>query len=306
MRPRPPVRSLRSRLIRQALTAIVFAISWAAAPSSATSSTFDTSNEGWVVVSYPFRSHVAVPATTTLPFDGASGNPPGSVRVEDVFGETGISAPAAFLGDQSASYGGTLTYDIYLRLTDAVTYPAVVLNGGTMSLYYDAPSPVLDAWEHRVVPLSETGWRVSISGVPATQTELQAVLQNLVGLYIYTEWHTGADDTNVDNVNMSGAVTAVTQQPPATVIAMRASPNPFQRSTSISFVAPRAGSGDAQIFTVAGRVVRRLAIPTGGSGEQTIVWDGMDHNGAPVPSGIYYCLVGSASDHAVIRLTLLR
>jgi hypothetical protein len=28
------------------------------------------------------------------------------------------------------------------------------------------------------------------------------VLSNLVGLYIYTEWHTGADDTNVDNVRM--------------------------------------------------------------------------------------------------------
>jgi Laminin B (Domain IV)/FlgD Ig-like domain len=306
MRPRPPFRSLRSRITRQALTAVVFAISWAAAPASATNSTFDTSNEGWAIVSYPFQSHVAEPGTAPLPFDGSFGHPPGSVRVGDVFGETGVSAPAAFLGDKSASYGDTLTYDIFLRFTDHVAYPAVVLNGGTMSLYYDALSPALNTWEHQVVPLSETGWRVSDSGLLATQGQFQAVLQNLVGLYIYTEWNTGDDDTNVDNVNMGGAVTAVTQQPPATVIAMKASPNPFKRSTSISFMAPRAGSGDLKVLTVAGQVVRRLTLPAGGSGKQTIVWDGMDHNGAPVPSGIYYCLVGSASDRAVLRLALLR
>lgn len=306
MRPRPPFRSLRSRIIRQTLTAFVFAISWAAAAAGATISTFDTSNEGWVIVSYPFHSHVAVPGTAPLPFDGSLGLPPGSVHVGDVFGETGISAPAAFLGDKSAYYGDTLTYDIFLRFSDGVSYPAVVLNGGTMSLFYEALPPTLEAWEHRVVPLSENGWYVSDSGLSATQGQFQAVLQNLVGLYLYTEWNTGTDDTNVDNVNMGGGVTAVTPQPRATVIAMKASPNPFKKSTSISFIAPRAGSGDLKILTVAGQVVRRLTLPAGGSGEQTVVWDGMDHNGAPVPSGIYYCVVGTGSDRVVLRLALLR
>lgn len=306
MRPRPHFRATRSRITRQALTACVFAISWAVAPASATNSMFDTSNEGWVIVSYPFRSHVAVPGTAPLPFDGSFGHPAGSVHVGDVFGETGISAPAAFLGDKSASYGDTLTYDIFLRFSDGVSYPAVVLNGGTMSLFYEALPPALETWEHRVVPLSEGGWHVSDSGLSATQGQFQAVLQNLVGLYVYTEWNTGTDDTNVDNVNMSGGVSAVTQHPPGTVIAMKAAPNPFKRSTSISFMAPRAGSGDLKILTVTGQVVRRLTPPAGGSGVQTIVWDGMDHNGAPVPSGIYYCLVGSAGDRAVLRLALLR
>jgi hypothetical protein len=172
-------------------------------PPSGLTNMFDLTSENWLIVSYPFRSNVQSPQTSSLSFDGSFGNPLGSVRVGDVYAETGIAAPVQYLGDKSASYGGILAYDIYIRYTDNTTYPAVVLNGGTMSLYYDAPSPPLNAWQHRTVPLSEAGWKVSSSGAPATETVFRAVLSNLVGLYIYTEWNTGADDTNVDNISMT-------------------------------------------------------------------------------------------------------
>ncbi len=173
------------------------------APPSAISSTFDVDNGGWSIVAYPFESHSPNPATSLLPFDGAFGNPPGSVRVGDVYGETGIAAPTSYLGNKSDFYGGSLHYEIFLRYTDDVTYPAVVLNGGTMSLYYETPSPLLNAWQPRNIPLSEAGWKVSGSYTDATETQFRAVLSNLVGLYIYTEWHTGPDDTSVDNVILS-------------------------------------------------------------------------------------------------------
>ena len=172
-------------------------------PPASLTSTFDLTEENWLTVIYPFHSHSANPETKALPFDGTFGNPPGSVRIGDVYSETGISAPAGFLGNKLSFYGGSLMYDIYIRYTDGVAYPAVVLNGGTMSLYYDAPSPPLNAWQHRTVPLSEAGWKVSGTGATATETVFRAVLSNLVGLYIYTEWNTGADDTNVDNISMT-------------------------------------------------------------------------------------------------------
>ena len=167
-------------------------------------STFDADTEDWVVVDYPFGDHVAAPGTAAVPFDGAFGNPAGSVRIADVFRATGVSAPAQYLGDKSACYGDTLTYDIYLRYTDDVTCSAVVLNGGSMSLYYDAPSPPANEWATRVVPLAESGWRVSGSTAPASQAQFQQVLGSLAGLYICTEWNTGPDDTNVDNVILAG------------------------------------------------------------------------------------------------------
>jgi hypothetical protein len=178
------------------------AASVANVPLAEVTTTFDLTSEGWQSVSYPFRSHVPNPPTSSLPFDGAFGNPPGSVRVGDVYPETAIAAPAPYIGDRLSFYGGSLAYDIYLRYTDNVTYPAVVLNGGTNSLYYDAPSPPVNAWRRVTVPLSETGWKVSGTGATATATVFKAVLSNLVGLYIYTEWHSGADDTNVDNATM--------------------------------------------------------------------------------------------------------
>jgi hypothetical protein len=164
---------------------------------------FDSSVEDWRVVSYPFRSHNPNPATTTATFDPGNGLPAGSLRIGDIYGETGVAAPIQYLGDKSACYGGTLSYDIYLRYTDGATYPAVVLNAGTMSLYYDTPSPPVNTWSGRSILLVETGWRVSGSQQPATAADFAFVLANLKGLYIYTEWHTGADDTNVDNVRLA-------------------------------------------------------------------------------------------------------
>jgi hypothetical protein len=173
------------------------------APPADLTNAFNLTSENWLIVSYPFRSHVQSPPTTSLSFDDSFGNPLGSVRVGDVYGETGIAAPGQYLGDKLAFYGGIFAYDIYVRYTDNTTYPAVVLNGGTTSLYYDAPSPPLDAWQRRTVLLSENGWKVSSTGAPATESIFKAVLSNLVGLYIYTEWRTGPDDTNVDNITMS-------------------------------------------------------------------------------------------------------
>ncbi len=268
--------------------------------------TFDATNEGWVIVSYPFRSHVPTPATVSLPFDVSFGNPAGSVRVGDVYAETGIAAPATYLGDRSAAYGGSLTYDIFLRFTDGVTYPAAVLNGGTMSVYYDAPSPTLNTWEHRAIPLTESGWRVSNTQVAATQTQFQSVLQNLVGLYIYTEWHTGEDDTNVDNVTFPSGITSVTPGPLVPSATVTAFPNPFTRSTRIAFTAAHTGRVDVQIFDVHGHVVRGFVVSVSDAREQTVAWDGRDRTGAPAAPGIYYCRVSGASGDAVARLALLR
>lgn len=173
------------------------------APPTVIGSSFNLDSQNWSIVLYPFRSHAQNPATSALSHDGIFGNPPGSVRVGDIYSETGISAPAQYLGGKLAFYGGSFSYDIYLRFSDNVPYPAVVLNGGSISLYYDAPSPPLNAWQGRTVPLSEAGWKVAGTGDAATEAVFKTVLGNLVGIYIYTEWNTGDDDTNVDNVQMS-------------------------------------------------------------------------------------------------------
>ena len=265
---------------------------------------FDISNEAWQVVAYPFRSHVATPAVAALPFDGVFGNPLGSVRVGDVQPETGITAPADHLGNQGSIYGDTLRYDILIRYSDHVTYPAVVLNGGTKSLYYDTPSPVVGVWESRAVPLSEAGWKVSGTFAVATQTDFMDVLSNLVGIYIYTEWHTGPDDTNVDNISLPiGRPTGVGDgTPSARGILMRpAFPNPSSGPVDIALTLRHPGLVTVSVFDVRGEGVRTVATKRFVADTATFTWDGKTETGDEAPSGIYFARVVTASGERATR-----
>ncbi len=277
----------------------------ASAGATAIMSRFDSNNEGWAVVSYPFRGNGTGSWTTSaLPFDGAEGQPAGSVRVGDVFAETGITAPPAYLGNMGAFYGGQLSYDILLRYSDAVAYPAVVLVGTTISLYYDAPSPPVGEWQTRTVPLTEAGWKVGGTFAVATQAQMQGVLQSLQGLHIYTEWHTGGDDTSVDNIVLNGGATPVpgAAAPPQLTCA----PNPFNPRTTLSFTLSADGPVHLTIHDAAGRLVRDLETGALPAGRQEVVWDGCDDEGLPLASGVYLARLQSSASVGVARLVLVR
>ena len=169
-------------------------------------SPFVSSNEGWHVNGFSYSGHLGgIGLGIPAPFDGSTGQPPGSLRVTDLFGETCVQAPAAFLGDKSAFYGGTLSFDILIRFTDGNDYPAAMLVGADRTLFHVLPSPPLGVWLSRSVPLTEAGWHLNgWTGPAATQADMQTVLGALQAVLINTEWKTGDDDTNVDNVVLQG------------------------------------------------------------------------------------------------------
>jgi hypothetical protein len=298
---------MSSALVRRIAPAFALVIALSgSAGAGEIASRFDTGSESWQVVDYPFRSSaIGARAMIALPYDGAFGNPAGSVRVGDVYGETGIAAPAAFLGDKHTFYGGSLAWDILIRYSDAATYPALVLAGATMSLYYDAPAPVLGQWTHVSVPLTETGWKVGGTQAMATQADLLAVLQTLSGIYIYTEWNTGADDTSVDNIVLSGGASPVGDAPAAR-ITLASYPNPFNPQCTVRFELPIAGHARLAIFDVAGRLVRTLVDADLAAGVAEAQWDGRDAGGTAVGSGSYLARLESGGDAAVSRLVLVR
>lgn len=184
----------------------------AALPAQVVGSSFASGTDGWTVVNASYNGHIVLPSgSPTLPqWDLVEGQAAPSLRVGDVFGETGIRAPAAFLGDQLHCFGGTLSWDILIRTTDAVAYPAVWLVGATKTLVYNTPSPPLGVWHSASVPLVEAGWRVNgWQGAAATRGDLMEVLADLRGLLLNTEWRTGPDDTSVDNVALAPPVHGV-------------------------------------------------------------------------------------------------
>lgn len=269
--------------------------------------TFDVGTAQWSVVAYPFRDYVADPATMPATFDPTFGNPAGSLRIGDVYPETGVAAPAAYLGDDSACYGLTLSYDLYVRYVDAgAVYPAVVLNGATTSVYYDAPAPAVDTWEHRAIILTEAGWKVSGTGVPVDEGTFRSILADLHGLYIYTEWHTGDDDTNLDNVFLQGAVIGVPDAAPRAVVLRPCFPNPFNPRTTLRFELANPGFARLQILDVSGRLVSTLLAQPCAAGPGEVTWDGCDAAGRPVASGTYIGCLEVAGRRSSQRLVLTR
>lgn len=82
-------------------------------------------------------------------------------------------------------------------------------------------------------------------------------------------------------------------------------PNPFAASTTIVFEAPRTGVLNLEIVAVDGRIVRRLTARVAIPGRNSINWDGCDHNGRKVASGVYMCRIrfdGQDATHKMVQL----
>jgi hypothetical protein len=89
---------------------------------------------------------------------------------------------------------------------------------------------------------------------------------------------------------MGGIVTAVESEPvsDATPLALRAAPNPFDRSTKIQFSMRAAGETRITVYDVTGRRVREIHSGWLPSGRHTMSWDGREDSGLPVAAGVYF------------------
>ena len=68
----------------------------------------------------------------------------------------------------------------------------------------------------------------------------------------------------------------------------RASPNPFNPSTTISFTLSQPGRVRLRIYDVSGRLVNTLADQFMGAGPQEVRWNATDKDGSSVSSGVYF------------------
>lgn len=158
-------------------------------------SRFTNSAEDWTVTGDPVSS--------TPEFLSDGGNPGGFIRATDS-GTGGImywSAPAKFLGDQAAAYGGQLRFDLRYT-TDGFPFDAsdVILKGGGVRLTYDMAKDPGKVWRHFKVPLTESGWL--FGSQPATEAQMRAALGRIGTLLIRAEYTSGNDVEDLDNVSI--------------------------------------------------------------------------------------------------------
>jgi predicted outer membrane repeat protein len=87
---------------------------------------------------------------------------------------------------------------------------------------------------------------------------------------------------------------------------LKASPNPFNPLTSISFRLGQPQQTRVSIFTLDGRRIKVLASRVFGAGPQEIKWDGTDGSGRNVSTGAYIALVEGEHQMQTIKLTMIK
>lgn len=174
-------------------------------PAASIQSSFSSNSEGWTVTNDG--------GDTTVVYNAGIGNPPGSIsRTDQTNGYMHFSAPAAFLGNQSAFAGGVLVYDMLQTTTSADSswfYRTVLAGSGLFLLYTQEQAPDNTNWRTMLTPLSSDGWIViptleDFAGAAATPLQFANVLSNVTGLYITGDLISGTGDlAYLDNVNLT-------------------------------------------------------------------------------------------------------
>lgn len=83
-------------------------------------------------------------------------------------------------------------------------------------------------------------------------------------------------------------------------------PNPFNPVTRIDFTIPRDCHVTLEVYNVLGQTVKMLVDDNLSSGYRSVIWDGTDDSGSPVPSGVYFYRMTADEFSKVRKMLLIR
>ena len=89
-------------------------------------------------------------------------------------------------------------------------------------------------------------------------------------------------------VNTSGGVTGVGDTPPGELALHAGVPSPFSQSTRLDYDLPAEDRVRIDVYDVTGARIRNLVDEPRAAGRYGATWDGRDHAGRRVASGVYY------------------
>jgi|GEM_PF-2297022 len=87
---------------------------------------------------------------------------------------------------------------------------------------------------------------------------------------------------------------------------LKASPNPFNPLTTISFRLGKSQQARVSIFTVDGRKVTTLSSGSFEAGIQEVAWNGTDDNGRRMGTGAYIALVEGEHQMQTVKITMVK
>jgi len=83
-------------------------------------------------------------------------------------------------------------------------------------------------------------------------------------------------------------------------------PNPFSPETRIAYELPQAGRAELRIYSVNGRLVRKLVDEDRSAGPHSVLWDGLDESGRAVSSGVYFYTLAAPGVEESRKMILVR
>ena len=106
-----------------------------------------------------------------------------------------------------------------------------------------------------------------------------------------------------------GGPTGVADQPVAAPYEFSLSnnyPNPFNPETQIKISLARSTQVTVKVFDLLGAEIATLVNGKMAAGPHALKWDGRNHAGQAVPSGVYFCQMVTADYTRTIKMTLLK
>jgi len=122
-------------------------------------------------------------------------------------------------------------------------------------------------------------------------------------------WQGGNDESwAIDNlrVEVTSDPTGIgTASAPRALTLLPNSPNPFSHATTLRIGSTVAGEATIDVFDAAGRKVRGDRIPLAG-GWQNLAWSGVDGDGKPLPSGVYFYRIRAGGETQTHKFIITR
>ncbi|MCP5072760.1 MAG: hypothetical protein GY947_05615 [Rhodobacteraceae bacterium] len=162
-------------------------------------STFDSGADGWTA------------SNGTEVWNATYGSTGGGLQASE--GGTGtywFNAGANYLGDLSDYWGGSLSYDFKLHISnsEAGVTKDVAITGGGLTMYYDVSADPTGSWGTNNIDFNSAGgWTIAGVNRLATTAEIQQILGNVTAFQIRGEFVNGSvnDIAYLDNVVVAEA-----------------------------------------------------------------------------------------------------
>lgn len=176
------------------------------AATTIASSDFNAGTDGWTTGEFTNSA----PGTLTPTFEPSNG----VILTTDTAANVAFIAPSAYLGNLSAAFGGTLSFELSNTANDnPALYSAIAITSGSTTIFSQRVlGPGVTLTPYSVV---FTGANFinsnpfSAGGTALTDAQLQGILNNVTKFAILADWHSGADNTRLDNVLLTSGAPAV-------------------------------------------------------------------------------------------------